>query len=231
MRAETEIRSGRILKKVEGSQYLFDKIGSEMEQYQVWLEDSGLRVPDTIVTFSDGIITFDQEYLGANHCESVISIVEILQGMSFDRFGMDSNPGNFMGDEQVYFVDFFPFLIRDNQVLSEQFDYPIETVLQRYFSATNVVSTFINRLFRENFEAAMVAVSKSADMLVSEFGEMLPREKDRLLMGIELAQAGGSGQDYISYYYTHKSAETITTDREEKLKIELKKIRDIVLSK
>jgi len=230
MRAKAKIKGNRISKRVEVSPYLFSVLKKHIKEYWSWLGNSGLKVPDTKIMFDEGIVTFDQELLSSSQSRDIENIIGILKRMNFDRFGIDSNPRNFIGGEQIYFVDFFPFLVRDQRVLSEQFDYPVETVLKRYFTRANVITSFINRIFKEDFQRAMGSVERSADLLISEFNEVLPREKERLLKGIEVAHAGANTQDYINHYDAYKRTETITVKRERKLKDELRKFKKNLLT-
>jgi len=224
MRAEVEKRDGRIIKSVYASPYLFSAMEQNLSQYAMWLASAGFRVPDTRVSYKNGLAIFDQELIIS--CEPInsLEIIRRMRDMNFDFFGMDSNPNNFLGARNPYFVDFFPFLIKEKNVLSEQFDYPTEIVIQRYFVKVNIISTFINRLFKSVPKQAVESVRKVSDFLLSEYDFILPREKSRLYKGLEIFTSHGNLLDYLDFYEASKEVELITSSDNEALREFLKTV-------
>jgi len=198
MRAEILRTNETVLKKVRASEELYEHVVENLGDYRSWLEEAGFKTPETWVSFAGGEIVFEQKQVSTIPSTDVEGIISRLLILSFDSFGLDSNPNNFLGSE-LYFVDFFPFLTRNRAFLIQQFDYDPEIVIQRYFQIENILAFYSCRLFKTDFELALRSIRAAREVLLDRFEGILPREKIRLYAGIKLSEKG-QYDDYLQIY-------------------------------
>lgn len=201
MRAEILRGNETIFKRVEASEELYAHVEENLGDYRAWLEASGFRTPDTKVTYTGTEIVFEQKQVDPTPSTDVEGIVQRITCLSFDRFGLDSNPNNFLGSE-THFVDFFPFLTRDEYLLAQQFDYGPEIAIPRYFQTENVLAFYSARLFKTDPELALRSIRAAREVLLGKFDGVLPREKMRLYAGIRLTEEGVIGEYPQVYEFT-----------------------------
>lgn len=201
MRAEILRGNETVFKRVEASEELYTHVEENLGDYRVWLEEAGFKTPDTKVTYTGTEIVFKQKQVDPTPSTDVEGIVLRISGMSFNRFGLDSNPNNFLGSEP-HFVDFFPFLTRDEHLLTQQFDYGPEIAVPRYFQTENVLAFYSARLFKTDPELALRSIRAAREVLLSRFDGVLPREKMRLYAGIRLTEEGAISEYPQVYEFT-----------------------------
>lgn len=201
MRAELLRENETVFKRVEVSKELYDHVEKNLGDYRAWLEGAGFKTPDTIVSYKGKEIVFEQKQVDPAPSTDVEGIVSRISIMSFDRFGLDSNPNNFLGNEP-YFVDFFPFLTRDAHLLAQQFDYGPEVAIPRYFQTENVLAFYSARLFKIDPVLALRSIRAAKEVLLSRFEGILPREKMRLYAGIRLTEESAIGNYPQVYEFT-----------------------------
>lgn len=95
MRAELLRENETVFKRVEVSKELYDHVEKNLGDYRAWLEGAGFKTPDTIVSYKGKEIVFEQKQVDPAPSTDVEGIVSRISIMSFDRFGLDSNPNNF----------------------------------------------------------------------------------------------------------------------------------------
>ena len=205
MRAEIEKKGGLIIKRVPAGKLLYEFVASEILDYCAWLSESGFEAPHTELEYDNGKMVFSQKFLPEGRTEDVGAILRILKKLDTAKYGIDSNPNNFVGKNTIHFVDLFPLPIKSDSALGWQFDYPVATVIRRYFTKVNILATFINRLFKIDAEGAKMALEQSAGTLVGDYDDMLEREKTRMLK----AMTGVEGEEYKKYYEASKARQTI----------------------
>lgn len=220
MRAEVVCESGRFIKRVESPGFLFKHLTTNLTGYRNWLHKAGFKTPDTKVHYKDGYIIFDQEQIDAGICENVKSVISKFRQLSFDIYGLDSNPRNFLGERDVYFVDFFPLLTRNTLALEQQFDYPSGEATQRYFTLENVLMFYVVRAFKENPVWAYEALKLVKSDLLAKYETVLPREKVRLLNALLLSEQGKI-LEYPQFYADTKKLTTITSSENDELRFRL----------
>jgi len=215
VRTNVTSKGRRIIKKVSGSQYTYDHIFSQLNDYRNWLHGSGFKTPETKVRYKEGQIIFDQEQVTTTVSLRVESIIDKICKLSFSNFGLDSNPNNFLGNRQIYFVDFFPFLTKDARVLSEQFDYCVEEASQRYFTIENILTFYVVRLFKKNTFQAMKALKYTKEIILRNYQTILPREKVRLLQALKFFEMKNMSKYSQIYVDTKRIKEINPADNKE----------------
>lgn len=216
MRSKITFQKDLVIKKVKASEFLFEFVTTNIQDYMCWMRRAGFLVPKTELTYEKGEIVFRQERIEKSSVLSPAKIISKIRTLSFENFGLDPNPGNFQGNDNEYFVDFFPFLARNNRVLSEQFDYKLDEVYARFFKSENVLLTYCIRLYKIDPEASINSIKYIKKELLEEFDAVLPREKARLLWILIPKQAKNSDLFEI-YYKKTKRLSSITYETSRKL--------------
>lgn len=186
MRVVIDCKSKSVIKKASGSQYLFHCIQTLLNDYTQWLSGVGFVAPETTVSYDADMITFTQIRVTGGKTRNIDEIVTMLQKLNFSTYGLDASPNNFLGQDSIYFVDFFPFLVRDERIVAEQFNYNITDVYQRYFTISNILLCLINRMFKLNPGKARYALVFTKNVLLDGYDQLLPRDKLRLLRALEV---------------------------------------------
>lgn len=220
MRSEVEIVGSQVIKRVTATSHVADLTNKQMDSYQDWLASAGIESVDTQIDYQDGKLIFIQPHLKVQQYANPARLIGAFLKLDYSHFGMDSNPGNFMGESDPVNVDFYPFLIRDRQALVDQFDYPVNIAIERYFIPVNVVTTYVVRLFKIAEDLAKMGVESAAPILLEGFKKVLPREKLRLLNALTMMDSG-SLEDFPDYYVRSKSLTSISTYNENSLMTKL----------
>lgn len=188
MRSQIYCDGDVCLKKVRTEKYVFECMLDNLDYLESTMNKCGLFLPETIIAYMDGELIFEQHWIHGRFCQDYNELCRIFMGFDYSRFGLDSNPNNFiLGlDNKIYMIDLFPFLMRDREILRVQFAYSVNEALLRYFQLVNVISTYIARLFLRSYDLAISALSLNRAFLKDNFKDILPREKLRLLAGMEL---------------------------------------------
>ncbi len=209
MRCDVSVNKNRFVKKVEATKYLFKYISVHLPYYFKWLETAGFRTPQTDLTFQDGYIVINQERIAEKPILFSGHIVNRIKSLTFDKYGLDSNPNNFLGPGGEYFVDIFPFLVRNDHVIYQQFEYDIREVYKRYFSLENILATYSVRLFKQDYANGVQSLLYLKSYFLENFKTILPREKMRLLTALQLRDTPNSDL-FLSYYAKSKRLSRIS---------------------
>ncbi len=216
MRAEIHIDNQTIYKRVPATEYAYEVIKNELQGYRDWLGDVGISSPTTNVRFVDNSLVFEQDVIASKESRNISEIVQALTKLKFDRYGIDSNPANFLGQNKIEFVDFYPLPVRDSRLLDEEFDYGHEEALDRYFKIGNVLTFYSIRLFKSSRENALESLKAGKNVLVTEYQEIHPREKIRLLLALRLNEQDKM-DEYKRAYTVTRYAKSISEDNNQEL--------------
>ena len=61
MRSKITYSGNNVIKKVKGSNYLFNLIKNELSNYTTWLQEVGLNIPETRIEYNGKEIHFIQQ--------------------------------------------------------------------------------------------------------------------------------------------------------------------------
>lgn len=181
MRSTMIVTNSKYIKRVKCSRALFKVIKEEINAYGHWLTDAGFGVPRTEIDYANGSIYFIQAKVKMLEPIDYDQVIKLLFRLSFMKFGIDSNPENFILDQEIMFIDYFPFLVNDPSILTSQFGYTYSEIHQRYFTMENVLFFLIIRLFKTDPKIAKTLLIKYRDYIIEHYTRLLPREKLRLL--------------------------------------------------
>lgn len=226
MRAERLIiENDRIFKNVKTELPVFKALGDNFDSYKKWLENENICVPNTKIDYENDTLIFDQELIKGNRSLQYKRITETILNLDYSNFGLDSNPENFLDmDGKIYFIDFYPFLKRDNNLLEYQFDYSPEEVTKRYFNKTNVLATFLIRLYKSDPVEMIQLLKKQKQFLIDEYQEILPREKIRFYEILRIEKKDSPKSCFKDIYEKTKPIEEIESEKNKELLNQLKTI-------
>ena len=211
MRSKNNICGEEIIKRVDCSYELGKVVEANLGGYIKSLEKIRIYSPMTKATYigEEGVLMFRQQLVKDDgHKFPHEQLIQSLKNYKW-QYGIDSNPNNFFFNSgRIINVDFFPFLIKNNLLLKEQFDYPVETVLKRYFSAPNSIVSYIIRLFKEKPEEARRVATNNANYLIKNYPKILPRERLRLYFAFYLLNNNKIDQ-FTKVYINSKATSTI----------------------
>ena len=199
-----------IQKTVECDRNVYDALASHLDSYCAWLFRMNLHAPQTNIAYQDGILTFSQEHIRADGTVPFKDIIERLRCADYSTFGFDSNPPNFIqSGAKTYFIDFYPFLVDQKEVLEPQFEYPYELIHTRYFTPTNTIVTLMNRLPKVEGHHFLDTMKHYRGFLLNTFETILAREKLQLLYILEKHTHQDFLKNYKQYYAASKRITTI----------------------
>lgn len=240
MRAEISFEGQFIWKRSKVTPAVAEALLGGLQAYSLHLNVAGLLVPQTEVSFDGEELLMKQRTLGGESAD-VDGIIRVIKAFDYSYYGLDPNPGNFLtgletsADDvdiemarEIYFVDFVPFLAREENILAAQFDYEVEAVLQRYFTVENALATYAVRLGLRTQAPQLLATALPlvAPDLLAGFDVILPREKLRLLELLRVydiaAHAEPSGlSSFADIYRATKSITQVSAEQEFQLQSRL----------
>lgn len=177
----------------------------ELNGYINWIKQY-FEIPETSVKHVINNLRFQQELIKENDSYNPIKILDKLMKLKIDKYGLDSNPGNFMfADGKIYFVDFYPLLINKDDFLQDQFVSDVADIKKRYFTKINIVAFFIVRLFRENWQDGMRTLAYCQTYIEDNWDLICKREQMRLNMVdiLEVVTTDGDEEKqekFLKYY-------------------------------
>lgn len=223
MRTKIAKRDNCITKKARASFFLFDSIKNNLSDYRNWLYSCGIESVETKIDYCDNEIVFKQQLLSENKPFEEKELLQDICKLNFGKFGIDANPSNFICHDKPYFVDFFPFLMRDKKVLTEQFDYGFKEICMRYFCLENILATFITRMFIIDPTRAVSSLIFVKERLIYGYERILDREKFRLFGALQLYRSRKI-DEFPEFYRSTKRKNIINSIDSKKLKEKIEKL-------
>ncbi len=208
MRASIKIDESIIIKSYDIDSKIQKYFEKHLDAYLLWVNLMGFKIPNTELKINENKLEIIQGIIPKTQITDYYLIFNHLMLLNDyeNNYGFDSNPTNFIQNQSgIYFVDFYPFLINDKNLLKMQFQYDFKEIYSRYFKKINIITTFLIRLCLISTIIFKDILSLNVTYFLNNFNEILPREKTRLLACIDHC----FNQKVIDLGFVYKQSKTI----------------------